>query len=326
MKEQSRKTLSLKLAGFAVVALAIASLAAFTTACSKSVGGANNSNNNGAADPTSPTSTTVVVPTQTVLDGTGGAQAPLTLNSLTALNEYLVGGSAANLDAVSAAVGVNLVKLATLSNGAGGYDYEFGGAVTIAFTGIDGGGPTYVEDYNSHMQGNPNTVNSDVQNNEYNLVSVQYPASGSYPGQLPAYHGFFQSLTYCIMGNGSSTYALSPGQPCDGEMVGSAVILVMDQMGFNADGEGATTASGSVWFYNFTTGNGAAPLPDTSCWFSTLVPYQCGSFFNGGDSIQTKSSLYPTVTYLPDGSTVTYTELGTFTGMNLNEALNGQLP
>ncbi len=323
MKGRSRKPQSLKVVRFAVVALAIASLAAFTTACSKGVGSSNNSNsnNNGntGSSGTVVSTTGAQSPTQTVLKGTGGGQAPLTFTSQTALDQYA--GWSPN-SPMNGAIGVNLVKLATLSNGAGGYDYEFGGAVTIAFTD---GANTYYDTFSSHLQGGPNTVNSDVQNNRYNLISVLYPASGSYPGKLPAYHGFFQGTTYCIMGNGSYSYALSPGETCYGETFGGAVILVMNQMGFNADGEGPTTASGSVWFYNFTTGYGAAPLPGTSCWFITLGPYQCGSFFNGGDSIQTKSSLYPTVTTPASEPPITYTELGTFTGLNLNEALNGQL-
>lgn len=313
MKGLGRKIISVAIVGFAIFGLA-----AFTTACSKSIGSANtNNNNNGGTTPITPSN--VQTPTQTVLDGTGGGQAALTLTSKSALDTYAgwVTNSPSN-----EAIGVNLVRLATRDNGAGGYDYEFGGAVSISFTD---GYNTYIDTFSSHLQGDPNTISSDVQNNEQNLVSLQYPGQG---GQ-PAYHGFFQGTTYCII-NGSS-FPLSPGQPCInpytgqvGTTFGGAVILVLNHMGFNADGEGATTASGSIWFYNFEATTGAG-VPGTNCWFVTNGPFQCGSFFNGSNYIQTKSSLNPTVTHLGNGSYITYTELGTFTNLNLNQALNGQL-
>ena len=284
---------------------------AFTVGCSKSMGSSNN--NNGNSNNLVLSTTGAASPTQTVLNGTGGSQAPLTLTSKSALDSYTgwVTNSPSN-----ESIAVNLQELATRSNGAGGTDYEFGGAVSIAFTDS---GSTYIDTFSSHLQGAPNTVNSDVQNNEYNLVSTQYPGIVQTATYSPGYHGFFQGTTYC------DGYPMAPGQYCPGQVFGGSVILVLNQMGFNADGEGATTGSGSIWFYNFTAGNGTGPIPGTSCWFITLGPYQCGSFFNGGDSIQTKSSLNPTVTYLPNSSTITYTELGTFTGLDLNGAFNNQL-
>ncbi len=296
MKRLDRKT-TISLLTLLLVA------SAFTVGCSKGMGSSNN-NNSGNNNPVL-SITGSVSPIQTVLNGTGGSQASLTLINKSALDSYT--GWITN-SPTNESVAINLQELATRSNGAGGTDYEFGGAVSVAFTDS---GNTYIDTFSSHLQGAPNTVDSDVQNNEYNLVSTQYPDIVKTAPYSPGYHGFFQGATYC------DGYPMSPGQYCPGQVFGGSVILVLNQMSFNADGEGATTGSGSIWFYNFTAGNGTGPIPGTSCWFITLGPYQCGSFFSGG-SIQTKSSLIP-------ANGAAYTELGTFTGLDLNGAFNNQL-
>ncbi len=288
--------------------------AAFTVGCSHSMGSSssngNNSNPNYNGNLVAST-TGASSPTQTVLQGTGGAQAIITLTNKSALDQYT--GWITNTPS-DERVGVNLVKLATLKTG----DIEFGGAVSIAFTD---NGNTYIDTFSSHLQGGPNTIGSDVENNQYNLVSTSYSGLTNPSGQpyAPGYHGFFEGTTYC------DGVPMAPGQYCPGQMFGGAVVLVIDQMQFSADGEGAGMGSGSVWFYNYQAGYGTGPIPGTSCWFITDGPYQCGSFFNNTSSINTLSSLNPTPTHLGNGSYITYTELGTFTGLNLGAAFNGQL-
>lgn len=285
-----------------IYACTLITVALFAAGCGSSSGGGSSA----ASGFPSPVPTTTPTPGP----GTGGSTA-VTMTSETNFDNYL--GWTANAP-TNLKVLVNVSQISTYPNSAGGTDTSFGGQVTISFT--DASNNNYADSFSSMLQSGPNTVNSEAQNNEYNLLSTGYPGQNG----LPAYHGFFQGATYCSPPN-QRTYVLPPGQVCYGQIFGGAIILVVDSLGFNADGAGATTASGSIWFKNFVNSmigfTPPGPLPGTNCWFVSAGPYQCREWTSGG-GVATKRAL------LPDG-TGGFQELGTFTGLPLTSSFNGAL-
>ncbi len=279
-----------------IYALTLTLVAVFAAGCgSNSSGGGSNS---ASGYP-------VPVPTTTPSPGSGtgsGASALVAITSQSNFDNYL--GWTANAP-TNIQVTVNMNKIATYSSSTGGTDTSFGGEVSISFK--DATGRSYTDSFSSLLQSGPNTVSSEAQNNQYNLLTASYPENNG----LPGYHGFFQGTTYC------GGYPLPPGTVCAGQIFGGAVILVIKSFGFSADGSGATTGSGSVWFKNFVGSVPMGPLPGTNCWFVSAGPYQCREWLSGS-GVNTKSSIYP------NGSGG-YQELGTFTGLSLSGAFNGQL-
>jgi len=91
------------------------------------------------------------------------------------------------------------------------------------------------------------------------------------------------------------------------------VILVLDSTGSGGLGDGlaATSYSGSLYFDNFVNPAGALQSADM-CWFITLGPFDCQTFLVNGQ-VNTTSALYP-----GNG----YQQLGTFTGLNIQQAFN----
>ncbi|MBK9039787.1 MAG: hypothetical protein IPL83_11600 [Bdellovibrionales bacterium] len=69
---------------------------------------------------------------------------------------------------------------------------------------------------------------------------------------------------------------------------------------------------GKVYFKNF--GLTYAPHPPTRCWFVSLGPYDCRAW-KTDRSVDTTRSIYPDSDYV---------ELGSFAGMVLDEAFNGE--
>jgi len=86
-----------------------------------------------------------------------------------------------------------------------------------------------------------------------------------------------------------------------------AIVLVIDQVVNQGDGQGNSFVSGSIWFKNFK--QTMAPQGDQRyCWFIYDGPYDCRS-----SAVKNKSSAYPN-----DG----YRRLGTFTGLSRSKAFN----
>jgi hypothetical protein len=86
-----------------------------------------------------------------------------------------------------------------------------------------------------------------------------------------------------------------------------ALVLVIDSVVDQGDGQGSSLVSGSIWFKNFTQAFPTQGI-ERYCWFITLGPYQCGS-----STINDKSSPYPR-----DG----YRRLGTFSQLERTKAFN----
>lgn len=95
-----------------------------------------------------------------------------------------------------------------------------------------------------------------------------------------------------------------------------AIIVVLDQTTSLNDGyQKGDKVGGRVYFKNFQqTG---APHPPTYCWFVSMGPYDCRAWPKGYE-VDTKKAIYPLTS---DG----YTLLGTFTGLDLDQAFNGEV-
>lgn len=234
----------------------------------------------------------------------GGEVIDLTITSKGALDAYVGGWTTNNPTEVKLIV--NLTKQAEYTKSNGGVDYGFGGYVSIQFKD---GSSTYKDSFSSLWLGESNCgwlgdcnkSGGNAENHKYNLLSVDYPET---VGSL-GFHGFFEDVR-----------AQRLMAPLYGQTIfGGALILVIDSMNDAGDGQGPTSANGSVWFKNYTARYPQGPLPLTNCWFISDGPYDCRSWpSNGG--VNTKLSIYPT-----NG----YTKLGTFTGLDIQAAFNNEI-
>lgn len=84
-----------------------------------------------------------------------------------------------------------------------------------------------------------------------------------------------------------------------------AIVLVVDNVVNQGDGQGAGYMTGSVYYKNFAQSY-APQSPYRKCWFLRDGPYDCRS-----SAVINKSSVYP-----EDG----YRKLGTFSGLSRSEA------
>ncbi len=97
-----------------------------------------------------------------------------------------------------------------------------------------------------------------------------------------------------------------------------AIVLIVDSLQSQGDGKPGL-ASGSVWFQNFNTAspNFGVQGPLKMCWEISLGPFDCRTFLVN-NQVQMTSTYYPT-NKGPNAS-ANYTELGTFSGIDLTTA------
>ncbi len=146
--------------------------------------------------------------------------------------------------------------------------------------------------------GDCNTVSGSVKNHKYNLLSSEYPGMNGEMG----YHGFFED---------DRVIRLAAGL----QQMGGAVIVVIDSTNDSGDGQGPTSANGSIWFKNYFQNIGNGPIPLTHCWFISEGPYDCRSW-KSGDGVNTKQNIYPTNGYV---------KLGNFVNADVQKAFNNEL-
>lgn len=232
------------------------------------------------------------------LTATAGATVDLIITDKSALDDYV--GWTTNTPTESKIV-VNLKKYITVARAAGGFDYGFGGYVSVKFKD---NGSSYTDVFSSMwMGGYPtyNTVKDNAANHKYNLLSADYP---ELQGQV-GYHGFFEA---------TGVQRLIP--PYYGQTIFSgAIIFVIDSTIDLGDGGGPSGANGSVWYKNIIAQYPMGPLPYTNCWFITAGPYDCRSWRQNG-AVSTKDSIYPNAGYV---------KLGNFYNLDMKKAFNNQI-
>jgi hypothetical protein len=265
-------------------------LGLISAGCSKS-----NSGSSGSSGFTGNPNVPPVTTPSTSTTNTSSATIALTLSDKSALDQYV--GWTTNVP-TDTSIAISLSKQGTYAKTGGGYDYSFGGKVTIKFKD---GTASYSDDFSSLMIASYNTIGSNVENNKYNLLSSDYPGLNGAVG----FHGFFED---------SRVQRLVPPMPYS-PIFGGAVILVIDQTNDSGDGQGPTLASGSIWFKNYLGQYPMGPLPNTNCWFISAGPYDCRAW-PAGSGVNTKAAIYP------DNG---YVKLGSFTGLDIKNAFNNQI-
>lgn len=164
---------------------------------------------------------------------------------------------------------------------------QWGGVVTISYTDTDG----YHEGYFT-------TGGSDAEVS----FNVWYRNDGT-----PVFHAVLEDECY------SSAY-----QTCGG------LVIVLDNYLDLGDGGTPNAVGGSIWYKNFTTTY--APHPPTRCWFVGLknnnpTPYDCRPWPRDDDNPLLRNNTYASVNPTSDSG---YVQLGTFSGLDLSQAFNGE--
>lgn len=85
-----------------------------------------------------------------------------------------------------------------------------------------------------------------------------------------------------------------------------SIVLIIDNVVDQGDGQGGSSVSGQVWYRNFAQSL-APKSPYRSCWFITSGPYNCRS-----NHVIQKSALYPTDSYRKLGSFSGYVKANAF--------------
>lgn len=189
-----------------------------------------------------------------------------------------------------------------------GDDWEWGGSAELKIQSLG-----RMSEYTKRPMNNPKDIRINVNltksgNGYGGVVTISYVDNGrqeqgyftsgssekevqyniwQHKDGLYAYHGFFEDFI-------------------------GGLVLVIDQWVDLGDGKGPENrVGGKVYFKNFDMTY--APHPPTRCWFVSLGPYDCRAW-KTDRGVDTTRAIYPDSGYL---------ELGSFTGMKLNEAFNG---
>lgn len=98
-----------------------------------------------------------------------------------------------------------------------------------------------------------------------------------------------------------------------------AIVVVVDKMLSQGDGQPGNILGGSIWFQNFSRAYPNAPYQGSNkmCWEITMGPYDCRSFLVSGN-VQMASSFYPN-NKGPNAS-MNYEMLGEFAGISRSAA------
>jgi len=202
--------------------------------------------------------------------------------------------------------------------GSAGDNWAYGNTVAFQPDSLDIFN-TYVA---SHPLNNPTNVKLNV-----NLIDV---GNGKFAGQVKlAYDDAGQHYEgYFVAGSGTNQSFSSMGTNRDVGLFHAeynywfnnntnfsgyfqdnygAIVLVIDQIVNQGDGQSGAYVSGSVWFKNFTK-TMAPQGTERYCWFIYDGPYNCRS-----QTVMDKSNVYPSNSYR---------RLGTFTGLSRLKAFN----
>lgn len=186
--------------------------------------------------------------------------------------------------------------------------------------------PVSLEEMNNYVATHPLNAPSNFKltvdlkaDNEYRYsgsVKIAYDDAGSrYEGVFQSGSGVNSNLDYSNS-NGLKEYVYNVwfnNQYTGGKTVFSGffqdpyggIVLVVDNVVNQGDGQGGSYVSGSIWYRNFA--NVLAPQgPERKCWYITKGPYDCRS-----TPVIYKTGIEPTDTYR---------KLGTFSGLLKSKA------
>jgi hypothetical protein len=100
----------------------------------------------------------------------------------------------------------------------------------------------------------------------------------------------------------------------------TAIVLIIDQMIGNGDGQLGDILGGEVWFQNFDKAYPKAPIqgPLKMCWDITIGNHDCRTFIVSGGAVDPSSSYYPN--NKGPNQVNSYVKLGNFYGITRTDA------
>lgn len=202
-----------------------------------------------------------------------------------------------------------------------GDDWEYGATATFSLHSLE-----RLMEYTMQARNNPQNVRINVNltnkgGNKYGgTVSISYTDGGQY------YEGYFTS------GDSGSDNKYNIWFTKDGKEVYhgffedyyGAIVVVVDGLESDGDGQAPDKASGRVYFKNFDLAYAPNPLygylpgwgnPRTFCWFISIGPYDCRAW-KSGNGVDTTRAINP------DSG---YKLLGSFSGLDVEDAFNDDL-
>lgn len=206
-----------------------------------------------------------------------------------------------------------------------GPTYAYGGTATLTIGGSDlYSRNQLMQTYTGHPMNNPQNIVVNINFSSTGTSSYGNTFGGTVTiGYQDTYNGVYQNIQgYFTSGTTTDANQYNVWFSYNGNNVFHAfledylggLMVVINGRGGSGDG-GTVTASGNVWFKNFTSTY--APHPPTYCWFVSTGPYNCQAW-NYGSGINTYQADNP------DYSSG-WTQLGTFSGLDLLKAFNGAL-
>lgn len=180
---------------------------------------------------------------------------------------------------------------------------------------LNGGNSTLAELFYQSMPNNPTNIRINIDlRRTTNAVIVRYTDNGQYReahfGTVHPYSGI-QNAKYngWVNQNGKSVWK---GFFQDRW---GAVVIVIDRLLSQGDGQPGQFVGGSIWFQNFNQywPNNPYQGSEKMCWEISRGPYDCRTFLVSGN-VQMVSSLYPN-NRGPDRN-VSYKKLGNFDGLS----------
>ena len=190
-----------------------------------------------------------------------------------------------------------------------GDNWEFGGTAALTIVSL-----SRMSDYTGRPMNNPTDIRVNVNLEKYGNgygghVTISYVDNGYQETGYFTSGSSDKEVKYNVWFHKSGKYAYHGFFE---DFLGG-IVLVIDEWIDLGDGAGPDDkVGGSVWFKNF--GFTYAPHPPTRCWFVSLGPYDCRAW-------KTDRAVDTTRAINPDSG---YQKLGTFSGMSLKEAFNGQ--
>lgn len=164
-------------------------------------------------------------------------------------------------------------------------------------------------------------LTADSSGRSYGSVRISYMDNGQkYEGVFSSGSGDNPYLKYAD-GNGLKEYHYNYWFKSGGKTVFNgyfqdqygSIVLVVDSVVNQGDGQGGSFVSGSVWFMNFPTLQ-VPQGPLRKCWFITQGPYNCRT-----EALNYKNAVYPGI-IMDRSPAVYYHKLGTFSGLSLAKA------
>lgn len=189
-----------------------------------------------------------------------------------------------------------------------GSSFQYGGTASITIVSL-----SRMSEYTGRPMNNPQNIRLNINltkegSNYYGgVATIRYEENGyTYEGYFTSGSGDKARYNIWFNSGGQNVW-----HGVFEDFMGGLVVVI-DQIIDLGDGGGAQdTVGGSIWFKNF--GLTYAPHPPTYCWFVSLGPYDCRPW-PSGDGMSTTMSADPQAGYK---------KLGTFSGLNVNEAFNG---